>query len=107
MDRPDLDTGAKQPFRVLELYCGIGGCCAALPRGTEVVAAMDINDAGREVYRSNFPDTTVAVNLEFVSAHDLQRRKADLWWLSHPVSRLPSAGYSETPRTPERGASSD
>jgi len=102
MDSPDLDTGAKPPFRVLELYCGIGGCCAALPRGTEVVAAMDINDAGLEVYRSNFPDTTVAVNLEFVSADDLQRRDADLWWLSPPCQPFTVRGLqrdTEDPRT--------
>jgi len=102
MDSPDLDPGATPPFRVLELYCGIGGCCAALPRGAQVVAAMDSNDAGLEVYRRNFPDTTVAVNLEFVSAHDLQRRHADLWWLSPPCQPFTVRGLqrdTEDPRT--------
>jgi site-specific DNA-cytosine methylase len=48
------------------------------------VAALDINETALEVYRWNYPHTTLPVNLDFVSASDLQSWNADLWWLSPP-----------------------
>ena len=84
MDSSENDLDMTRPFRVLELYCGIGGCSAALPRGVEVVAAIDINTTALEVYRWNFQHPTLPLNLDFVSPRDLDRQAADLWWLSPP-----------------------
>ena len=47
-------------LRVLELYCGIGGCAAALGDGAEIVAAVDVNRVALGVYRHNFSHPTVA-----------------------------------------------
>ena len=84
MGGSEKNLEATRPLRVLELYCGIGGCSAALPRGVDVVAAIDINTAALEVYRRNFPHLALPVNLDFVSSDDLDRSAADLWWLSPP-----------------------
>lgn len=83
-DSPKVDPKDSRPLRVLELYCGIGGCSAALPPGAEVVAALDINENALEVYRWNYPHPALPVNLDFIAATDLQSWKADLWWLSPP-----------------------
>ncbi len=74
----------RPPLRVLELFCGIGGCAAAVGERAEVVAAVDINRAALEVYAANFPHPTVARTLESVSAAALRSWEADLWWLSPP-----------------------
>ena len=84
MDSSGVDTETARPLRILELYSGIGGCSAALPPRAEVVAAMDINETALEIYRRNYPHTTLPVNLEFISTSDLQSWNADLWWLSPP-----------------------
>ena len=59
MDSSGVKPETSRPLRVLELYSGIGGCSAALPPGTEVVAALDINEAALEVYRWNYPHPTL------------------------------------------------
>ncbi|MGB5295435.1 MAG: DNA cytosine methyltransferase [Thermoanaerobaculia bacterium] len=84
MDSHGVNPETSRPLRVLELYSGIGGCSAALPPEAAVVAALDINEAALEVYRWNYPHTTLPVNLDFISASDLHSWNADLWWLSPP-----------------------
>jgi DNA (cytosine-5)-methyltransferase 1 len=71
-------------LRVLELYCGIGGCAAALGERAEVVAAIDIDRDAIAAYRGNFPHPAQARTLESVSATEFRRWRADLWWLSPP-----------------------
>ena len=55
------EAPAARPVRVLELYCGIGGCAAALAElagetgvETEVVAALDIDRRAVAVYGRSF-----------------------------------------------------
>jgi site-specific DNA-cytosine methylase len=78
--------------RVLELYCGIGGSAAALGPGVEIVAAVDINRAALEVYRHNFPHPTVARTIDSIGVADLERWRADLWWLSPPCQPFTRRG---------------
>lgn len=76
--------GSTSTFRVLELFCGIGGCAAALDKRAEVVAAIDIDCDALSVYRTNFPHPIATRTIE--SLPDLVYREADaeLWWLSPP-----------------------
>jgi len=78
--------------RVLELYCGIGGCAAALGTRAEIVAAVDINRAALEVYRHNFPHPAVARTIDSIGVGDLERWRADLWWLSPPCQPFTRRG---------------
>jgi site-specific DNA-cytosine methylase len=78
-------------LRVLELYCGIGGCAAALPPGAEVVAALDIDRTALEVYRANHPHPAEVCTLESLRADDV-RLDADLWWLSPPCQPFTRRG---------------
>ncbi|HVS02025.1 MAG TPA: DNA cytosine methyltransferase [Thermoanaerobaculia bacterium] len=89
------------PLRALELYCGIGGCAAALGQAAEVVAAVDINRLALGVYRRNFPHPTLASTLEAVSAERLAAFAAELWWLSppcQPFTRRGRGGDVDDPR---------
>jgi site-specific DNA-cytosine methylase len=71
-------------LRVLELFCGIGGTAAALPAGSTVTAALDINEVALGVYRANLPHPAHACALDSLSPEDPRLRGADLWWLSPP-----------------------
>ncbi len=82
----------RERLRVLELYCGIGGCAAALGADAEVVAAIDIDRTALEVYRTNFPHPAAARTIEALSAADLERWRADLWWLSPPCQPFTRRG---------------
>jgi site-specific DNA-cytosine methylase len=84
---------------VLELYCGIGGCAAALaglPAATRVVAAIDVDRRALEIYRRNFPHPaphrTRARTLDSISARELAGYEADLWWLSPPCQPFTRRG---------------
>ena len=102
MDSSGTHLEATRSLRVLELYCGIGGCSAALSDRAEIVAAVDINTTALGVYRHNFPHTSLPINLEFISSEDLQRWNADLWWLSPPCQPFTVRGLrrdTEDPRT--------
>ncbi|MEM7350589.1 MAG: DNA cytosine methyltransferase [Acidobacteriota bacterium] len=80
------------PLRVLELYCGIGGCSAALAGQAESVAAIDINRQALDVYRYNFSHPVVAGLVESVEVERLQQWAADLWWLSPPCQPFTRRG---------------
>lgn len=87
-------------IRVLELYCGIGGCAAALGPGAEVVAAVDINQRALAVYRHNFPHPAVARTIESLTRADLERWGADLWWLSPPCQPFTRRGLGRDDADP-------
>lgn len=92
----------ERPLRVLELYCGIGGCTAALGRAAEVVAAVDINRAALSVYQHNWPHPTVAATIESLPAASMDRWGADLWWMSPPCQPFTRRGLGrddDDPRT--------
>jgi site-specific DNA-cytosine methylase len=69
---------------VLELYCGIGGCAAALGERARIAAALDINGVALDVYRHNFAHPAATCALESLRAGDRRLHDADLWWLSPP-----------------------
>jgi site-specific DNA-cytosine methylase len=96
------DGEAKRPLRVLELYCGIGGCTAALGGAASVVAAVDINRDALSVYRHNFPHPTRPATIESLPEESLVRWDAELWWLSPPCQPFTRRGRrrdADDPRT--------
>ena len=73
-------------IKALELFCGIGGFSAAAS-GTNirVTGAVDQSPAALEVYRLNFAGhDAFQMNLENITADDLEIFGADFWWLSPP-----------------------
>ncbi|MEM8962256.1 MAG: DNA cytosine methyltransferase [Acidobacteriota bacterium] len=88
-------------MRVLELFCGIGGCAAALGSSAEVVGALDVNRLALEVYRHNFDHPVHPVLIEALDEMFLRRFEADLWWLSPPCQPYTRRGLGrdlEDPR---------
>lgn len=79
-------------LRVLELYCGIGGCAAALGDAATTVAAIDVNRVALGVYRHNFPHPTHAALVESVPVDQLREWNADLWWMSPPCQPFTRRG---------------
>jgi DNA (cytosine-5)-methyltransferase 1 len=71
-------------LRVLELFCGIGGCAAALDGRADVIAAIDINRKALAVYQHNFSHRVVPCTIESLRADDFADWPADLWWMSPP-----------------------
>lgn len=69
-------------MRVLELFCGIGGCTEALSLGSEVVLAIDHDRLALSVYEANHPHPTRVQNLSSARASSIPA--ADLWWMSPP-----------------------
>ncbi len=80
-------------LRVLELYCGIGGCAAAFEGpAARSVAAIDVNRVALRVYRHNFSHPTVAALVESVPIEQLRQWEADLWWMSPPCQPFTRRG---------------
>ena len=79
-------------LRVLELYCGIGGCAAAVGDRAQIVAAVDINLKALEVVAHNFPHPRVARTLESIPTKLWREWQADLWWLSPPCQPYTQRG---------------
>jgi site-specific DNA-cytosine methylase len=79
-------------IRVLELYCGIGGCAAAMHDKAEVVSAVDIDCDALDVYRTNFPHPTLRRTLESLPAAFFGHANADLWWMSPPCQPYTQRG---------------
>jgi site-specific DNA-cytosine methylase len=71
--------------RTLELFCGIGGCAAALAGRADVVAAVDQNRLALQAYSLNFPHPTLPLAIESVPDRLWRAWAAvDLWWMSPP-----------------------
>jgi site-specific DNA-cytosine methylase len=97
---------APVSLRVAELYCGIGGCAAALAPlgdGARVAAALDVSHLAVEAYRHAFPGHPAVVRtLESIPAAELAGWEADLWWLSPPCQPFTRRGLGrdlDDPRT--------
>lgn len=91
--------------RVLELFCGIGGCAAALGESAwrgpaEVIAAVDVNRAALAVYRRNFAHPTRTAALESIAPETWRRWAADLWWLSPPCQPYTVRGLGRDDEDP-------
>ena len=78
--------------RVLELFCGIGGCAAAVDGRARVVAAVDVNPNALAAYARNFPHPVSARSLESLPAAAFRAWDADLWWLSPPCQPFTERG---------------
>jgi len=92
----------ERPLRVLELYCGIGGCTAALESAASVVAAVDINRAALSVYGHNWPHPTLTATIESLPTASMDQWSADLWWMSPPCQPFTRRGLgrdADDPRT--------
>ena len=94
----------RPTFAVLELFCGIGGCSAALGDRATVTAAVDVNTKALEVYRANFEHPARARSLESLDARDLARWRADLWWLSPPCQPFTRRGLKRDDQDPRSAA---
>lgn len=79
-------------MRVLELFCGIGGCAAALEGAAEMIAAVDINLNALGLYQANFPHPVEALTIESITADQYSAWDADLWWLSPPCQPYTARG---------------
>ena len=79
-------------LRVAELYCGIGGCAAALGSAASIVSAVDINRQALDIYRRNFPHPAATATIESLSASTLRDWQADLWWISPPCQPFTRRG---------------
>lgn len=86
------DMADPYRLRVAELYCGIGGCAAALGSTAVVVSAVDINRLALDVYRRNFPHPVAVATIESLSAPTLRDWQADLWWVSPPCQPFTRRG---------------
>ena len=83
----------RPPLRVLELFCGIGGCAAALPAQAQVVAAVDIDRRALAVYGHNFPHPRWCRAIESLRVAEVAALGADLWWLSPPCQPHTRRGH--------------
>lgn len=73
--------------RVLELFCGLGGCAQALRHDpqAQLVGALDLAPHVLDVYRLNQPThPTKQADLQFIKASALAAYEAELWWMSPP-----------------------
>ena len=83
-------------MRALELFCGMGGFAAALPRvapRAEVVGAIDLSPHALATYRHNHPSHDARqLNLTHLPAPRLAAYAADLWWMSPPCQPYTTRG---------------
>lgn len=100
--RPASEPMPDQRPSLLELFCGIGGCAAAVGDRAEVVAAVDQNRRALDVYRSNFRHPTYPLAVESVPDRDWRGWQAELWWMSPPCPPYTTRGLRrdlDDPRT--------
>uniref|UniRef100_A0A8C3AGB0 tRNA (cytosine(38)-C(5))-methyltransferase n=1 Tax=Cyclopterus lumpus TaxID=8103 RepID=A0A8C3AGB0_CYCLU len=93
-------------LRVLELYSGIGGMHYALKESgisAQVVAAIDINTTANQIYKHNFPDTTLwNKTIEGITLDVFNKLPFDMILMSppcQPFTRIGLQGDIADPRT--------
>ena len=79
--------------RLLDLYCGIGGCSTALTGHARSIGAVDINTVAAEVYRHNHATPMHVRLLDSTPSIWLRSRRADLWWASPPCQPFTRRGH--------------
>ena len=89
-------------MRVLELFCGIGGCAAALGNRAQVVAAVDIDADALDAYRLNFAHPTQRCAIESLrpSAFGRNVRRSLVAFAALPTAYAPRAPprFGRSPR---------
>lgn len=83
---------SASPVTVLELFCGIGGCAAAVGDHARVVAAVDQNRQALTAYSANFAHPVVPLAIESIPLRRWREWDADLWWLSPPCRPFTTRG---------------
>jgi hypothetical protein len=78
--------------RLIELFCGIGGCAAAAGDRAEVVGAVDQNRRALDVYRHNFPHPTYPLAIESIPDRLWREWAAAVWWMSPPCPPYTTRG---------------
>uniref|UniRef100_A0AAQ4S1Y0 tRNA (cytosine(38)-C(5))-methyltransferase n=3 Tax=Gasterosteus aculeatus aculeatus TaxID=481459 RepID=A0AAQ4S1Y0_GASAC len=88
--------GAMERLRVLELYSGIGGMHYALQESgipAQVVAAIDVNTTANQIYRHNFPDTTLwNKTIEGITLDEFDKLPVDMIVMSPPCQPFTRVG---------------
>uniref|UniRef100_A0AAQ4QUL8 tRNA aspartic acid methyltransferase 1 n=1 Tax=Gasterosteus aculeatus aculeatus TaxID=481459 RepID=A0AAQ4QUL8_GASAC len=83
-------------LRVLELYSGIGGMHYALQESgipAQVVAAIDVNTTANQIYRHNFPDTTLwNKTIEGITLDEFDKLPVDMIVMSPPCQPFTRVG---------------
>ncbi|XP_012695107.2 tRNA (cytosine(38)-C(5))-methyltransferase [Clupea harengus] len=92
-------------LRVLELYSGIGGMHYALKDSgltAEVVAAVDVNTTANQIYKHNFPSTTLwSKTIEGITLNEFDKLGFDMILMSppcQPFTRIGLQGDVSDPR---------
>ncbi|XP_063063044.1 tRNA (cytosine(38)-C(5))-methyltransferase [Engraulis encrasicolus] len=92
-------------LRALELYSGIGGMHYALKESgvsAEVAAAVDVNTTANQIYKHNFPDTTLwSKTIEGITLSDFDKLEFDMILMSppcQPFTRIGLQGDISDPR---------
>lgn len=95
-----------ESLRVVELYSGIGGMHYALKESgvpAVVLAAIDVNTTANEIYKHNFPQTTVwPKTIEGITLEDFNRLQFDMILMSppcQPFTRIGKYGDVLDPRS--------
>jgi site-specific DNA-cytosine methylase len=83
---------ADRRLRVLELFCGIGGCAAALNDRAQIIAAVDQNRRALVSYQSNFAHPTYPHVVESIPERTWLEWDADVWWMSPPCQPFTGRG---------------
>ena len=85
----------EERIRVLEFFSGVGGWHMALAASrfrSTVVGAFELNPNANTVYSHNFTMKPRGVNIEKLTAKDLDSYSADMWVMSppcQPFTRFP------------------
>jgi len=74
------------PPAVVELFCGIGGCAAALGGRAEVVAAVDQSRMALDVYAHNFAHPVLPLAIETIPSSRWRAWADAAWWMSPPCT---------------------
>ncbi|KAL2085661.1 hypothetical protein ACEWY4_018981 [Coilia grayii] len=92
-------------LRVLELYSGIGGMHYALKESgvsAEVVSAVDVNTTANQIYKHNFPTTTLwSKTIEGITLSEFDKLRFDMILMSppcQPFTRIGLQGDISDPR---------
>lgn len=79
-------------MKVLELFCGIGGCAAAITPADQVVAAVDQNHNAIVAYRANYRHRAFACAVADLPESAWYHGGDALWWMSPPCQPFTSRG---------------
>ncbi|GBL97373.1 tRNA (cytosine(38)-C(5))-methyltransferase [Araneus ventricosus] len=99
LQKENLTNLVKERYRLLELYCGIGGMRFALDAARipyEVVAAIDINPVVNTIYQHNFGSQGhYQKNILSFTTDDIENMKLDIITMSPPCQPFTRVGLKK------------